>query len=77
MFKKLKEKWNAETPKIHKKIRNICYSLSGLSLVVLGVGSIPNSVLPAIVFKVASWVALGTVITGTNSQLKTTEPKNE
>ena len=54
IFKTLKDRWNAETPILYKKIRNYCIGLSGSATALLALGNTANIIIPIIVTKAAS-----------------------
>ncbi len=70
MINNLKQRWVAETPIVAKKLRNTAITLGGISLAVLALSTIPGIALPAIVFSVASKVALCATIIAPTAQLQ-------
>jgi cytochrome bd-type quinol oxidase subunit 1 len=72
MENKLKERWNAKTPKFWKKVRNIAITVGAVSGVIL---TAPIS-LPATVITAASYLATVGTVAATLSQL-TVENKQD
>jgi len=75
MFKKLKNRWVSESPRVFKRLTNFCAALGVGATTVLALSVVPGIQLPDSVFKISSWVLLGSTIIGIPSKLTTV--KNE
>jgi len=76
ILKNLKDRWNAETPIVYRKIRNTCFGLSGSATALLSVSTTMNIIVPTIVIKAASWVLIISAATGGYAQLQRKKEDN-
>lgn len=69
MFKRLKQRWKQESPKVFKRITNTCVGIGSAATTVLALSVVPGIQLPEQVFKISSYILLGATIIGLPSKL--------